>query len=221
MFEEFRRIGKLLFQEGLVDACGGNISVREGDKVFITHRDAMLGDLREKDIVEVGLEAGEQDSSASREINAHRAVYKQSGAKAIVHAHPANTIAVSITDNKIVPQDAEGTFVFKSAPILRVRSSIGSEETARMLPAFLGNENVVAVLKGHGSFAIGDNLEEAYKRTSALENSCKVTVAVRASGGRSAPRDRERELGRPPQRKPAIPPALGVMDRSRNRSRNR
>ena len=149
MFEEFRRIGKLLFQEGLVDACGGNISVREGDKVFITHRDAMLGDLREKDIVEVGLEAGEQDSSASREINAHRAVYKQSGAKAIVHAHPANTIAVSITDNKIVPQDAEGTFVFKSAPILRVRSSIGSEETARMLPAFLGNENVVAVLKGH------------------------------------------------------------------------
>lgn len=221
MFEEFKKIGRLLFQEGLVDACGGNISVREGDKIFITHRDAMLGALQEKDIVEVGLEPGEQDSSASREVNAHRAVYKQSETKAIVHAHPANAIALSITDNKIVPQDAEGLFVFKAAPIVRVHGSIGSEETVRMLPSFLGNENVVAVLKGHGSFAIGDTLEEAYKRTSSLENSCKVTVAVRASGGRSAPRDREREQSRPMHRKSAISPALGVMDRSRNRSRNR
>ncbi len=34
MFEEFSRIGKLLFQEGLVDAFGGSLSVRDGDSIF-------------------------------------------------------------------------------------------------------------------------------------------------------------------------------------------
>lgn len=213
MLEEFQRIGRLLFQEGLVDSHGGNISVLSGDKIFITHKDAMLGELKEGDIIEVGLEPGENDKLASRELISHRAVYKKGNAKAIVHAHPAYAIAISITDNKVVPQDAEGNFLFKSASIVRVRDSIGSEETARLLPSFLNGGNVVAMVKGHGSFAIGQNLEEAYKYTSALENSCKIIIAVRASGGRPAPRKERTE------RKQAIPPGIGVMDRSRYRKR--
>ena len=231
MKDEFKRIGRLLFQEGLIDSHGGNMSVREGDKILITRRDAMLGELKDDDVIEVGLEPGDNDAQASRELPTHRAVYKNnSRAKAIVHAHSANAIALSITDNKIVPQDAEGIFLYKAAPIVRVRDGIGSEETVRLLPNFLNGENVIAVVKGHGSFAIGDNLEEAYKYTSSLENSCKVIVAVRASGSRGSsggsgaghtgsrgPAVRgHREK---PGFKSAIPPGIGVMDRSRNRRR--
>ena len=211
MLDEFQRIGRFLFQEGLIDSHGGNMSVREGDKILITRRDAMLGDLKEGDVVEVGMEPGENDSLASRELSAHRAVYRQINTQAIVHAHPANAIAVSITDNKIVPQDAEGNFLFRSAAIVRVRDGVGSEETARLLPSFLSRENVVAMVKGHGSFARGKTLEEAYKYTSALENSCKIIIAVRSSKENHPPR-RER-----PERKHAIPPGIGVMDRSRYR----
>ena len=236
MIEEFKRIGKFLFQEGLIDSHGGNMSVREGDKIFVTHRDAMLGELKQEDIIEVGLEPGDKDGIASRELAVHRALYKQSSAKAIVHAHPAHAIAISITDNRVVPQDAEGTFLFKSAPIVRVRDGIGSEESVRLLPSFIGKENRVAMLKGHGSFALGDSLEEAYKYTSSLENSCKIIIAVRSSGGRGGG-DRERgsgpgrgpggrgpggrgPMGRGDRRtKSAIPPGIGVMDRSRYRKR--
>jgi L-fuculose-phosphate aldolase len=214
MLEEFKRIGSFLFKEGLVDSHGGNLSVREGDKIFITRKDAMLGDLKEGDIIEVGFEAGGNEGLASRELPSHRAVYKQGRVQAIVHAHPANAIAISLTDNKIVPQDAEGSFLFKSASIVRVRSAIGSEETARLLPSFLSGESGVAVVKGHGSFATGKNLEEAYRLTSSLENSCKIIVAVRASGGRPAPRKERSE-----HKHKGIPPGIGVMDRSRYRRR--
>lgn len=235
MFEDFARFGKLLFQEGLIDSHGGNMSVLDGDKILITRRDAMLGDLGKEDIIEVGLEPGGKDEEASRELPTHRAVYKQNKAKAIIHAHSANAIAISITDNKIVPQDAEGLYLYKAAPIVRVRDGIGSEETVRLLPSFLNGENVVAVVKGHGSFAIGQSLEEAYKYTSSLENSCKIIVAVRASGSRGGEGRGQGPGGRGPggrgpggrgpggrggrRDKSAIPPGIGVMDRSRSRRR--
>jgi L-fuculose-phosphate aldolase len=222
MLEDFKRIGRLLFQERLIDSHGGNMSVFNGEKILITRRDAMLGDLKDDDIIEVGLEPGEKDSIASRELAAHRALYKKKGFKAIVHAHPAAAIAISITDNKVVPQDAEGIFLFKAAPIVRIRDGVGSEETVRLLPSFLGNDNVVAMVKGHGSFAVGNSLEEAYKYTSALENSCRIIVAVRSMAGRGERKGggergrRGREKG---EYKSAIPPGIGVMDRNRYRKR--
>jgi len=215
MLEEFKRIGKYLFQEGLVDSHGGNMSVRQGDRIFITRRDAMLGDLKEGDMIEVGAEPGGDDGPASREIVTHRAIYRATKAEAIVHAHGANAIAVSITDNKIIPQDAEGLYLFKSAAIVRVHQAIGSDEAARLLPTFLQGSSVIAVVKGHGSFAIGKNLEEAYKYTSSLENSCRVLVAVRSSGSQRPPVHREK----PPERRTGIPPGIGVMDRSRYHKR--
>jgi L-fuculose-phosphate aldolase len=187
------------------------MSIRQGDKIFITRRDAMLGDLKEEDIIEVGMGGGEKDNLASRELPTHRALYRERGVQAIVHAHPAHAIAVSITDNKIIPQDAEGIFLYKSAPIVRVRDGVGSEEAVRLIPTFLGGENMVVMLKGHGSFAAGKNLEDAYKYTSAIENSCKVIIAVRSSGGmRPVNVNKDR-----PERKSAIPPGIGVMDRQR------
>jgi len=215
MLAEFQRIGKYLFQEGLIGSHGGNMSVREGDKIFITRRDVMLSEIKEGDIIEVGMSPDERDALASRELPTHRAVYRETRAAAIVHAHPPNAIAISITDNKIIPQDAEGLYLFKSAAIVRVRQAIGSDEAARLLPSFLQGGSVVAVVKGHGSFALGKNLEEAYKYTSSLENSCRILVAIRASGGTRPPIAKEKIE----HRRSAIPPGIGVMDRSRYHKR--
>lgn len=219
MFEEFQRIGRMLFQERLVDSHGGNLSVLQGDKILITRSGAMLGDLKPEDIIEVGLEAGENDKLASLELPTHRELYKQKKGQAIVHAHPAHAIAISITDNKIVPQDSEGLYLYKAAAIVRVRDGVGSEETVRLLPSFLGGDNVIAVVKGHGSFAVGKTLEEAYKFTSSLENSCRVLVAVRSAGPRpqnqlSANNNREPRRDNKPGLRSAIPPGIGVMGRS-------
>jgi len=214
MLEEFQRIGKYLFQEGLIDSHSGNMSIRTGDKIFITRRDAMLGELKEGDLIEVGMGAGEMDNQVSRELPSHRTIYRDTRAEAIIHAHPPNAIAISITDNKIIPQDAEGLYLFKSAAIVRVRQAIGSDEAARLLPSFLQGGNVIAVVKGHGSYSIGKNLEEAYKYTSSLESSCRILVAIRASSGARPPLQKDKV-----ERRHAIPPGIGVMDRSRYHKR--
>ncbi|MCU0640773.1 MAG: class II aldolase/adducin family protein [Candidatus Margulisbacteria bacterium] len=226
MLEDFKRVGRMLFTEGLVDSHGGDFSRRQGDRIYITRRDAMLGDLREGDLVEVGLEPGENDKEASRELPTHRAIYRECPAEAIVHTHSANAIAVSLTDNKIIPQDAEGLSVFRSAAIVRAHSAIASDEVARLLPTFLQAPNVAAVVKGHGVFAVGKTVEEAYHYASALENSCRVLIAVRSSGGQRPPERKEkpREMPRGPQHsmshhRSAIPPGIGVMDRSRYKNR--
>src|SRR3989339_241715 len=181
MLAEFKRIGSYLFQEGLVSSHSGSMSVRHGDTIFITRQEAMLGDLQEGDIVEVGLTG--DAANASGELPAHRAIYKDTKAEAIIRAFPSQAIAVSITDNKIIPQDGEGLRLLHAAAIVRSHQSVGSEETVRLLPAFLQGSSVVAVVKGQGSFAIGKTLEEAYKFTSVLESSCKILVAIRSSGG--------------------------------------
>ncbi len=46
IFKEFRRIGQFLDRRGLISSHGGNISVRQGKKMLVKRRGAMLGDLQ-------------------------------------------------------------------------------------------------------------------------------------------------------------------------------
>ncbi len=207
MLEDFIWIGKDLFESHLVDSHGGNMSIRDGDSIFITKRDVMLGHLKEDDIIKVSLMVEEGDKRASRDVNIHRAIYKNTNASAIIHAHPPYAIALSITEGKIIPQDSEGQFLIKSVPVVKVREPIGSEEVAKLLPPIFASNYVIAVVARHGSIAASSSLEEAYKYTSCLENSCKIITILK----RIEVRPEKVE------RRPAIPPSIGVMGRTYRR----
>jgi len=215
MRDEFKKIADLLFRLGLVGPYGGEISVRRENKMFITRRDAPFSGLEESDIIECEMD-GALGELAARGALAHRAIYKETKAEAIIFAQPVSAIAVSITDNKIIPQDAQGLSLIKSAAIVRTHQQVITEEICRLLPSFLQGSSVAAVVKGMGSFAIGKTIEEACKYTSTLENSCKILVAIRSSGGVRPPVPQKEKIDiRPPHRRSAIPPGIGVMDRSR------
>ncbi len=182
MLEQFRKFGRELFLQGVNSSHSGNISVRMGDRVLITRRGSMLADLTERDLIETGLE--EDDSHivlASTEIKIHRAVYNNTSALAIVHAHPPITIALSMLADEIRPIDTEGIYYFKSVPVIATELTVGSDEVAEKLPPVLQNYRI-AVLRGHGSFAVGQMLEEAFQWTSSLEATCKVIFYARLLG---------------------------------------
>ena len=219
MLEQFQMIGRLLFEEGLVHAGSGNMSIRQQDTILITRTGALLSQIKEGDIISVGLEPGDADKQASIELPVHRAVYKGSGAQAIIHAHPAYAIALSISEEKIMPMDAEGKYYLKSIPVVKVHEAVGSAEVARFLPPIFSGGYRGAVVRGHGSFTIGADLLEAYKLTSALENSCKITVIFRKLQQPSQPAPQAKPHIRDVRRGPAIPPGIGVMDRSRYHKR--
>ena len=175
--EEFIRIGRELFIRGLIASHSGNLSVKRGGEILITCRGSMLGNLTKTDIVSVPLVA-DRVNSASRELVVHRMIYQATSALACVHAHPPYAIALSLVEKEIVPIDEEGAFYFPRVPILAIEDSIGSAVVARQL-AKLFDGNKIAMIKGHGSFAIGETLEEAYLKTSSLEHSSQIIHLVK------------------------------------------
>jgi L-fuculose-phosphate aldolase len=211
-FEEFNIAGSDLYARGLVDTRSGNMSIRVGSKIYITRRNSMLGHLKEADIVEVQLEGpGEGDSSASRELPVHRAIYRETSFNAIVHAHPPYGTALSlVTENKIAPLDSEGQLILRGIPIVRTKEKIASEEAAKLLPPIFKSNYPVAIIREHGSFAVGADLYEALYHTTCMECSCKIIAINKAMSKPEVKREVERE-----HRRSAIPPGIGVMDRTR------
>ncbi|MDD3654470.1 MAG: aldolase [Desulfotomaculaceae bacterium] len=183
MLEEFRKYGRDLFLAGLNSSHSGNLSVRFGDRIIITRRGAMLGQLGKEELIETGL--AKNDSNiilASTEIRVHRAIYKNTAALAIVHAHPVHAIALSLIEDEIIPVDSEGSYLLHKIPVLSAEHTIGSQELEHKLPQLLKEYKIVMV-RGHGSFAVGPVLEEAYQWTSSLENICRIIYLTRTLRG--------------------------------------
>jgi L-fuculose-phosphate aldolase len=91
------------------------------------------------------------------------------GAGAVVHAHPPYATLLSFA-GELVPVDAEGSYHFKRIRVASPENPIASIETAELVSEELKESRVVLV-RGHGSFARGNTLEEAYMLTSTLESS--------------------------------------------------
>ncbi len=184
ILKEMRKYGRLLENRGLnLSSHSGNMSIRRGDRIYIKRRGAMMADLKKEDIVETGVE--KDDSGviiASTEVGVHRAIYKETSALAVVHAHTPFAIALSLVRDEIIPIDDEGQYHLKKVPILEVEDSIGSKEVEEKLPEILQDYNA-AILKGHGTFAYGENLEEAYNWITVVESICKVIYLVNNLGG--------------------------------------
>lgn len=176
MWEEFAKIGKLGWEQGLFSSHGGNMSMRVGEKIYITRRGAMLGCLSKEDVIETVINGIDSNISlASTEIVVHREIYKNTSALAIFHAHPPVATALSMVCKEIVLEDSEGSYILKKIPVISAKKTVGSKEVAKIIPEYL-KEFKVVMLKGHGSFSTGIFLEEAFSYTSTLEHSCKIML---------------------------------------------
>jgi L-fuculose-phosphate aldolase len=184
MFEEFSWVGSDLYTSGAVSSHGGNLSVRlPGDRMLITRTGSMIGRLTPVDLVETSLSAcgDPRDPECSVELVVHRAIYAATGARAIVHAHAVETVARSFVDDLIVPIDSESKARLIDVPVVVSEQTIGSADAGEKLAAALKDRRV-AVLRGHGPFAAGETLEEAYQAVSCLEASCRVLNLLDAIG---------------------------------------
>lgn len=181
-YEVLRQVGRELFLAGSVTARHGNLSVREGDRIFITRSGSMLSRLQPEDVMETGMDPGPSDEGCSRELVVHRAVYRATGALAICHAHPPHTMFRSLVDDVITPLDSEaGCVLGSSIPVLVPQEKIGSAEAAELLAEALARVPV-AVLRTHGPFAAGATLWDAWGFIGVLEESCHILNLRDATG---------------------------------------
>ena len=180
MLSQFQVVGQGLFTQGLVSPQGGNLSVKLGEHLVITHRGSALGYIQEGDLVETGINKNNRATPlASTELEVHRCIYKNTPALAVVHAHPPYAVALSFTEKEIVPPDIEGRALLSRVPILRTRPEGKAVELADEIARLLGEHRVVLV-RGHGTFAASQLLEEAYYYTVVLEQSCRLLYLLKA-----------------------------------------
>jgi L-fuculose-phosphate aldolase len=184
-FADIKELGRDLFVSGLITSHGGNVSVldKSGETIHITRSGSALGRLRAGDVVEVGFDLpGEDcaalaaDNQASIELIVHRALYHAvAGTKAIVHAHSLFTTLLSLRQDSIEPIDSESKHFISRVPVLDVEETIASHQVAELLPQMINDSGCpVAVVRGHGPFAVGKDLDEAWRYISILEMSSRM-----------------------------------------------
>jgi L-fuculose-phosphate aldolase len=179
IYEMFREIGRDLYAANMISSHGGNMSIRLGDRVIIKRRGAMLGNLKEHDLIETGLEKNDSGVAlASTELLVHRTVYMNTPALAIVHCHPRTAIAFSLSRDELVPIDNEASYFLKKVPVVTEEFASGTPEMARKVAKALQNYKII-MLRGHGSFATGQTLDEAFHWSSTLEESCQIELAAK------------------------------------------
>ncbi|MEW6142524.1 MAG: aldolase [Chloroflexota bacterium] len=188
ILSQFQTVGRDLFTRGLVSSHSGNLSIRLGERLCITHRQSMLGNLQQQDLVETGVSKNDRCTPwASTELFVHRLIYQKTPAQAVVHAHPPYAVALSFNQVEIVPSDIEGRLLLPRVPVL-------VPDMANLKPGGLAEQiadtlkdALIVVVRGHGTFAVGQLLEEAYHYTTTLEESSRLLYLLRALGSPVVP----------------------------------
>ncbi|HDS44883.1 MAG TPA: aldolase [Methanomicrobia archaeon] len=178
--EELIKYGKKIVAAGLAHAHFGNVSKRVGDQMLISTTGSMLDEL-DGQIVTVPVDPAtpdELDVIASTEVNVHRAIYRTTSALAILHGHSNYAVAISMLfepGEQLVPDDSESLYVLHEIPI--VRGGVGSAELARNASDALRDHKGI-IVQGHGVFARGATVDEAFVVLSSVEHACMVMYLV-------------------------------------------
>jgi L-fuculose-phosphate aldolase len=158
-----------LLDDGLAVGSAGNMSVRAGDEVLITPSGIPYRDLEAADICVIGMDGTQHGGSAepSSETPMHLAVYAATQARAVVHTHSAEVIALSAVCDELPA--IHYAIVGLGGPV-RVAgyTRFGSEDLAAAAVAALGDRRA-AILQNHGAICYGATLAEAYDRALLLE----------------------------------------------------
>ena len=181
-FRSFEKVGKALVMRNLETSHSGNISIRSGGKIIIKKRAAMLGWLEPDDLIECSLE--KEDSSsllASTELGVHRAIYKETDAMAIIHAHSPYSVVLGMVEDEVTCIDAEGIFMYKKIPVVELDVPAGASEAAEKVPPVLKNYPVV-IVRSHGVFAKGTTLEDALQNVTGTEFSAQIRYLTKLTG---------------------------------------
>jgi len=175
---ELVRYYRWLRRYGYNDSHSGNASVRSGDTFWITPTGACADTLGPDDLV-VCLLIDPCPEGASQDTPLHQAVYReQPQATAVLHSHGPYSVALSFAGQDFHPVDLEGQYYFERIPVLSVEPEDYPEQAPQAVANALA-EYRIAIVLGHGVYAWGETLNQAYKWTCSLEHSAKTYVIAR------------------------------------------
>lgn len=170
-----------LRQYGYNDSHSGNMSVKEGDIVWVTPTGACADTLTENDLV--ACQPGKTPpEGATLDAALHLGVYQHNPeAGAVIHSHGAYTVAMTLNGADFIPVDFEGAYYFQKVPVISIAYDDYIEEAPQRVARALAKNRIV-VVRGHGVYAQAETLNLAYKWTCSLELSAKTAYLAKQAG---------------------------------------
>lgn len=178
---EIVRLGKILFDRHLTDACGGNISARVEDLICITPRysgQQRQWELRPEEVLVVDRDGNKLDGDGiiSREAKVHLALHNEFGdvGQAVIHAHARNLLVFAALARPM-PAVLEATLKFGETPVIEYAPAHSPDLATRIAATMRGREDRIrkhaaaAIAPWHGLFLMGKDLAAAFDAVERLD----------------------------------------------------
>ena len=113
----------------------------------------------------------------------HGAIHKsRPDAKAVMHTHTNDGIAVSVLKDGLLPLSNEALYVYNRIGYHEYGAAAMDVEECDLLAANLGETNVALILRNHGLLTLGGSVAECFTLMYWLQKACEVQMKVLASG---------------------------------------
>lgn len=171
--EVLREAGERAWTRGLVSGFNGNLSLRRGKTMLITASGCAKGRLTQADIVHVRIADGAtlQGGPCSSETPMHLAIYRAvPEARAIVHLHPRNMLALSlmVSEDRLLALPLYEASAYRRELAFAPALNPGSQELAQAVGTALAERKAV-FMHGHGLTCRGQDVFSALHLAEELE----------------------------------------------------
>lgn len=190
-------VSRLMYNRGLVTAYEGNLSVRFGDKVYITPSAICKGFLTEEMIMVTDMDGKvlEGTCKVSSEYKIHLGAYKsRPDIESVIHTHSPYATAYAVA-NKAIETKAypEMIVLFDRIP-LAPYGTPSTDEVYKGVEKYIMEYDII-LLANHGVMAVGKDAYESFFRIESAEGIAKtLTLAGQLGGSKDLSYDKLREL---------------------------
>jgi L-fuculose-phosphate aldolase len=185
--QEIVKIGRLMYEKGLILASDGNVSARLGHgRILLTPSGLHKGMLEPDQLIIVNEEGkkvgGLRDLHPTSELPMHLEAYRQRpDVTAVVHAHPPYAVTLSIAGISMAECLLPESVVFLGSIPTTCYATPSSEENARVVRELIGNHDGL-VLQRHGSLTVGRSPMQAFMRLETLERNAYIGYLLATLG---------------------------------------
>jgi L-fuculose-phosphate aldolase len=188
--EQIVATGKLMFDRHLADISGGNISVRQGDRIYITPTGAgqkWLWQLTPEDILSAPVDTDElmQNPQHSKESISHLIAYRAfPELGAIIHAHPFHVMPFLVT-HKPIQSHTLAARRYGQLEFIPDAPLYSREQGELIVQALCTKRELMAqwatgvLMPNHGVFVVGKNLLTALDCLERIDNSAFCNLALK------------------------------------------
>ena len=189
--EAIVRVGRLMYERGLVVAADGNISGRlDEEYVLCTPSGLCKGLMTPEQLIVVDIDGrkvgpattANQDLRPTSEVLMHLEAYRQRpDIGGVVHAHPPITVALSIAGVSLADCMLPEVIVNLGLVPTTEYATPASEENVSAIRELISNHDGI-ILQRHGTLTAGRDPWEAYMRLETLEQIAQITLVLQQLG---------------------------------------